>query len=52
MEKMKNGLPVKLAQGGLKTSETKTEEYTIKRANCDNCWRDCKLHGSRLRYKK
>ena len=24
------------------------EEYTIKRGNCDNCWRDCKLFGSLL----
>ena len=37
-EKMKVGLPVKLAQGGLQINESKTEEYTIKRANCD---KDC-----------
>ena len=43
IEKMKDELPVKLAQRGLKINESKTEEYIIKRANCDNCWRDCKL---------
>ena len=46
---MENGLPVKLAQPRLKTKETKTEEYTIKRTVII-VWetRDCKL----LRYKK
>ena len=39
---------IKLAQRGLKINESKTEDYTIKRANCDNCWRDCKLLGSLL----
>ena len=34
--KMKDERPVKLAQRGLKINESKTEEYTIKRANCDN----------------
>ena len=48
IEKMKDKLPVKLAQQGLKINEAKTEEYTIKRANCDNRWRDCKLLGSLL----
>ena len=48
IEKMKDELPVKLAQRGLKINESKTEEYTIKRANCDNRWRDCKLLGSLL----
>ena len=33
--KMKDELPVKLAQQGLKLNESKTKEYTIKRANCD-----------------
>ena len=46
--KMKDELPAKLAQRGLKINESKTEEYTIKRANCDNRWRDCKLLGSLL----
>ena len=46
IEKMKDELPVKLAQRGLKINESKTEEYTIKKANCDNRWRDCKLLGS------
>ena len=45
---MKDGLPVELAQRGLKINESKTEEYTIKRANCDNRGRDCKLLGSLL----
>ena len=45
---MKDELPVKLAQRGLKINESKTEEYIIKRANCDNRWRDCKLLGSLL----
>ena len=48
IEKMKDGLPVKLAKRGLKINESKTEEYTIKRANCDNRWRDRKLLGSVL----
>ena len=34
---------VKLAKWGLKINELKTEEYTIKRVNSDNRWRDCKL---------
>ena len=46
IEKMKEGLPVKLAQRGLKINESKTEEYIIKRANCDNRRRNCKLIGS------
>ena len=37
---MKDELPAKLAQQGLKTNESKTKEHTIKRANCDNRWRD------------
>ena len=45
---MKDELPVKPAQRGLKINESKTEENTIKRANCDNRWRDCKLLGSLL----
>ena len=48
MDKFKDDLPVKLAQRGLKVNESKTEEYTIERANCDNRWRDCKLLGSLL----
>ena len=48
IEKMKDELPVKLAQRGLKINESKTEEHTIKRANCDSRWRDCKLFGSLL----
>ena len=48
LEKMKDELPVKLAQRGLKKNESKTEEYTIKSANCDNRWRDCKLLVSLL----
>ena len=48
IEKMKEGLPVKLAQRGLKINESKTEEYIIKRANCDNRRRNCKLIGSLL----
>ena len=46
--KFKDHLPVKLAQRGLKVNESKTEECTIKRTNCDNRWRDCKLLGSLL----
>ena len=42
-EKTKDELPVKVVQRGLKITETKTEEYTIKRANYDNFWKDCKL---------
>ena len=48
IEKMKDELPVKLAQQGLKINGSKTEEYTIQRANCDSRWRDCKLLGSLL----
>ena len=43
IEKMKDKLPLKLAPRGLKIDKTKTGEYTIKRTNCDNRWRDCKL---------
>ena len=35
IEKMKDEPQVKLAQRGLKINKSKTEEYTIKRANCD-----------------
>ena len=45
---MKDELPVKLAQRGLKINESKAEEYTIKRVNCDNRWGDCKPLGSLL----
>ena len=45
---MRDELPVKLAQQGLKINESKTREYTIKRTNCDNRWRHCKLLGSLL----
>ena len=31
-----------------KSIKTKTEEYTIKRVNCNNLWKDCKLLGSSL----
>ena len=48
IEKMKDELPVKLAQRGLKVNESKAEEYKIKRDNCDNRWTDCKLLGSLL----
>ena len=48
IEKMKDELPVKLAQLVLKINESKTEEYTSKSANCDDRWRDCKLLGSLL----
>ena len=48
VEKMKDELPVKLAQRGLKINELKTEEYTIKRDSCDSRWRDCKPFGSLL----
>ena len=48
IEKMKDKLPVKLVQRESKINESKTEEYTNKRDNCDNCWRDCKLLGSLL----
>ena len=47
-EKMEDELPIKLAQRGLKINKSKAEEYTIKKANCDNRWRDCKLLGSLL----
>ena len=33
---MKDELPVKLAQRGLKIDGSKTDEYIIKRANRDN----------------
>ena len=46
--KMKDELPTKLGQRGLKINESKTKECTIKRANCDNRWRDFKLLGSPL----
>ena len=46
--KLKDELPVKPSQQGLKINESKTEDFTIKRANCDNRWRDCKLLGSPL----
>ena len=29
-----------VAQKGLEMNESKTEEYTIKRANCNNRWRN------------
>ena len=45
---MKDERPVQLNQQGLKVNKSKTEEYIIKRANCGNCWRDCKLLGSLL----
>ena len=45
---MKDKLQGKLAQRVLKINKSKTEEYTIKRANCDNRWRDCKLLASLL----
>ena len=48
IEKMKDAPPIKLAQRGLKINESKTEEYIIKRAKCDNRWGDCKLLGSLL----
>ena len=48
IEKMKDELPVKLAQRELNTNQSKEEECTIKRANYDNRWRDCKLLGSLL----
>ena len=48
IEKMKDELPIQLAQRGLKINESKTEEDAIKRASCDNRWRDCKLLGSLL----
>ena len=48
IEKMKDELTVKLSQPGLKINESKTEEYVIKRPNCDNCSRDCKLIDSLL----
>ena len=45
-EKMKDELPVKIAQQGLKINEKKKpKEYNIKRAHCDYRWRDCKLFG-------
>ena len=46
IEKMKDELPVKLVHRGLKINNSKTKECTIKRANCDNRCRDCKLLGS------
>ena len=48
IEKMKDELSVKPVQRGLKINESKTEENTMKRANCDNRWKDCKLLGSLL----
>ena len=41
--KMKDELPVKRSQRGLKLNESKIEQYTTKRANCGNRWRDCKI---------
>ena len=46
IEKMKDELPVKLAQRELNINQSKEEECTIKRANYDNRWRDCELLGS------
>ena len=48
IEKMRDEVLVKLVQQGLKINESKTEEYNIKRANCDNRWRDFKLLESLL----
>ena len=45
---MKDELLIKLAQRGLKINVSKTEEYTIKRDNCENRWKDCKLLGNLL----
>ena len=45
IEEIKDGLTVKLSQRVLKRNESKTEKYTIKRGNCDNCL--CDLIGSR-----
>ena len=45
---MKDELPVELTQQGSKINEPTTEEYTIKRTNCGNCWRECKLLTSLL----
>ena len=41
--KMKDELTVKRSQRGLKLNESRTEQYTTKRANCGNRWRDCKI---------
>ena len=41
--KMQNELLVKLAQQRVKANDSKTKECTIKKTNCHNCWRYCKL---------
>ena len=43
LEKMQNELLVKLAQQRVKANDSKTKECTIKKTNCHNCWRYCKL---------
>ena len=40
---MKDELPGKLSQRGLKINKTTPEEYTIKRVNCNNQWKDDKI---------
>ena len=42
LEKMKDQLPVKLAQRGSKINDSKIEKYTTKKTNFDNYRRDCK----------
>ena len=36
---MKDQLPRKISKWEFKTNETKTENYTINRPNCNNHWR-------------
>ena len=42
LEKMKDELPVKLAQRGSKINDSKIEKYTTKKTNFDNYRRDYK----------
>ena len=44
----KLNLPLHLKKWDLTINDTKTEEYDISRANCDNAWKKCKLLGSLL----
>ena len=48
IKRINDELLVTWGQGGLKIKELKTEVCTIKRANSDNRWRDCKLLGRLL----
>ena len=44
----KQNLPIKLEKWDLTINDNKTENYEIRRVNCDNTWKQCKLLGSIL----